>query len=153
MQRVAIAILLSACGSKTAPAPAPIDNQAPAPVAEAPFLAEGDYLCFGHFHEYLCTVRAIDGELRLDKVGGTDRYSGTLTPAGDGGFRLVGENGEGAAIDLVYERQPDGSWRAALPPELQVYGDHYTIRYKGELGSVFGSVTYGGGYDEPGAGY
>ena len=152
MKRLAILTILAACGSKTAPAPAPIENEATAPAAASAFLAEGDYLCFGHFHEYLCTVQRVDGELRLDKVGGTDRYSGTLTPAGDG-FRLVGQNGEGVAIDLLYERQPDGSWRAALPPELQVYGDHYTIRYKGELGSVFGSLTYGGGYDEPGAGY
>ena len=147
--RLAILCVLAACGSKTAP-PAPIGNEtAPTGDHRTAFLREGDYLCWGGFHEYLCLVRVVDGERHLDKVGGSDRYAGVLTPDDAGGFRLVGTNADGVALDLHFEPQADGSWRAAVPPAIGAYADHYTIRYKGELGSVFGSQTYGGGYDEP----
>ena len=148
MKRLTILCLLAACGAKSAPAE-PIGNERE-PVAEEPGqLREGDYLCWGGFHEYLCTVRVVDGAHRLDKVGGSDRYSGTISPDGAGGFRLLGTNADGVELDLHFEVQPAGSWRAAVPPALAAEADHYTMRYKVELGSVFASQPYGGGYDGP----
>lgn len=113
----------------------------------ATFLPEGDYLCWGGFHEYLCTVHANGNERRVAKVGGSDRYTGTLSSGADDTLHFVGQRADGTRLDLVYAKQADGSWRAAVPPEVRLESDYYTIRYMGELGSVFGSETYGGGYD------
>jgi hypothetical protein len=140
MKRLAL-VFLAACGSKTAP-PAPIDNTPPPD--DDVLLPDGDYLCWGGFHEYLCTVKG----QQLAKVGGSDRYSGTLVPAEGGGFRLEGAREDGTQLVLDFAPQPDGSWRAEVPVEARYESDHYTIRYMGGLGSVFGSETYGGGYDE-----
>jgi hypothetical protein len=142
-----LVLALVACGSKPAPTK-PLSNEAEG--ARTGTLVDGDYLCWGGFHEYLCTVTTIGGEQRLEKVGGTDLYKGAITPTTGGGFRLVGTNADGAALDLTFETQANGSWRASVPPSLNGYSDYYTIRYMGPAGSVFGSQTYGGGYDEGG---
>lgn len=151
MTRIALlSVLAAACGAPTSPPPEPLGNQPEPGVGEPdPFMPEGDYLCWGGFHEYLCTVQVVDGERRLDKVGGSDRYNGTITPDGRGGFRLVGRNREGVALDLSYQLQSAGAWSAQVPPGVGANADTYTIRHMGELGSVFGSQTYGGGYDQP----
>jgi hypothetical protein len=145
--RLVLVAALAACASKAA-APKPISNEAES--VSVSLMADGDYLCWGGFHEYLCTVTTIGGEQRLAKIGGTDQYVGVITPDAGGGFRLVGTKGDGTAMDLTYEKQADGSWWAAIPPSMNGYADHYTLRYMGPAGSVFGSQTYGGGYDEGG---
>ncbi len=140
-------LVLATCGPKSAPPP-PLGNEStPSSAPTARVLDDGDYLCWGGFHEYLCTVRTAGGRTRLDKVGGSDRYHGEVLAAGGSDFRLLGANDAGASFDLHFVRQADGSWRADLPGGLSGDTTYYTIRYMGALGSVFGSTTYGGGYD------
>jgi hypothetical protein len=148
MKRALPLLIVAACGSKSAP---PAENvvmnmDQEGQGGQSTFLPAGDYLCWGGFHEYLCTVVIEGGERRVAKVGGSDRYTGTLTVS-DGNLHLVGQRDDGTRLDLLYTEQPDGSWRAQLPPEVRYESDYYTIRYMGEPGSVFGSQTYGGGYD------
>lgn len=72
-----------------------------------------------------CTIRRTPaGALAFEKLGGSERFSGTLLPSDDGGFRFVGiffcPTG---ACDEVVDTQftpIDGGWKSELRPQYHV---------------------------------
>lgn len=153
-----ILVAASACGSSkksakeeapTAPAApaAPGDQPAAAPTAPAAAperLVPGDYACgFSSSAEFLCRITQ-DGEfVTLEKLGGSERFSGSLS-AGDNEGELAWTNAkaDGSPAGLTFKRQPDGSWFGEVPSDGEKLG--YRLRYLGELGSQFGGKSYGG---------
>lgn len=128
----------AAAGDRPAAAPA-------APAAPAPErLVPGDYACgFSNSAEFLCRITQ-DGEfVTLEKLGGSERFSGSLS-AGDNEGELAWTNAkaDGAPAGLTFKRQPDGSWFGEVPSDGEKLG--YRLRYLGELGSQFGGKSYGG---------
>lgn len=113
--------------------------------AEAPErLIAGDYACgFSNTAEFLCRITE-DGEfVSLEKLGGSERFSGSLS-AGDNPGELTWTNAaaEGYPPSLTFKRKADGTWFGEIPSDGEKLG--YRLRYLGELKSQFGGQAYGG---------
>lgn len=133
------------CGSSKS---RPKDAEADAPIghgeAAPPRLVAGDYACgFSTTAEFLCRITE-DGEfLTLEKLGGSERFAGSLS-AGEAEGELVWTNAaaEGSPATLTFRRQPDGTWFGEVPSDGEQLG--YRLRYLGAPGSQFGGQAYGG---------
>ena len=109
-------------------------------------LAAGDYACsFTGYPEYLCRVTGSGAQLTLEKLGGSDRFRGTLSAQGKD-VRWVNAVRDSDPAELVFQQQADGSWFAKLPSDGEVVG--YRVRALGPLGSQFGGESYGGAISE-----
>lgn len=111
----------------------------------------GDYACsFGAYPEFLCRVTEDGDFLSLEKLGGSERFSGSLSRDDSGGVRFTNAAAEGTPTDLLFVRQADGSWFAAIPADGETIG--YRLRHLGEPGSQFGGQAYAGAIGDPTAG-
>jgi hypothetical protein len=114
-------------------------------------LAAGDYACsFGAYPEFLCRVTEDGDFLSLEKLGGSERFSGSLSRDDGGGVRFTNGASEGTPAELLFVRQADGSWFAAIPADGETIG--YRLRHLGDPGSQFGGQAYAGAIGDPTAG-
>ncbi|MEZ4360279.1 MAG: hypothetical protein R3B48_08870 [Kofleriaceae bacterium] len=132
---------------QTAPAdPAPVAPLAPAAPPET--LVAGDYACsFAGYAEFLCRITVEDNFVTLEKLGGSDRFRGSMTREDDD-VRWINAAGDASPADLLFKRQPDGTWFAKVEGEGEG-GAGYRLRYLGEVGSQFGGQAYGGAIGKP----
>ncbi len=137
-----------------APVPtAPIIDAAAAPTAApaaAPeSLVAGDYACgFGSYPDFLCRITEDGNFISLEKLGGTERFSGSLSKGDEGtDIRFTNAGKDAAPAELLFKRQADGTWLALIPADGEKIG--YRLRYLGELASQFGGQTYAGAISAP----
>lgn len=148
------ALAAPGCGSSSKK-PAAAQDGEPSEVAEPAGssggndrLVAGDYACsFGSYPEFLCRV-VEDGEfVTLEKLGGSERFRGSLSRDDDGaGVRWTNAEAEGSPAELLFQPRPDGSWFAAIPADGEPLG--YRLRFLGEPGSQFGGQSYAGAIGE-----
>jgi hypothetical protein len=113
-------------------------------VAAPEQLVAGDYACaFSNTAEFLCRITEDGDFVSLEKLGGSERFSGSLS-AGDNPGEITWTNAaaEGYPPSLTFKRQADGTWFGEVPSDGEKLG--YRLRYLGELGSQFGGQAYGG---------
>jgi hypothetical protein len=140
------ALLVAGCGSSKSRAGDPEAGAvASASRSELPErLVAGDYACgFSSSAAFLCRITEEGEFLTLEKLGGTERFSGSLS-AGDVEGEVVWTNAaaEGYPATLTFKRQPDGSWFGEVPSDGEKLG--YRLRYLGAAGSQFGGQAYAG---------
>jgi hypothetical protein len=147
-------IATTALGCRSASKPAQPASKAAAPTPSAQTSAApaaGDYACnIEGYPEFLCRVTAEADFLTLEKLGGSDRWRGSLTRDGDD-VRWINAEAGAEPAELVFKPQGDGSWLAklAMPGDGDGEPLAYRLRYLGDLGSQFGGQSYAGAIGAP----
>lgn len=153
----AFALVVSACWRSTAPE-SPIGNQARGGERDL----AGDYYCSIQNDEYRyprfpCVVRRTDGRITLEKLGGSQRFRGEVTPRGDG-FAFAGElycpwGDCTQPLHGVFEPVGEGRYRARFEDGRRIVllerapdGAFGGAGYGGAAygGAVYGGASYGG---------
>lgn len=137
------------CGSSSKkPAAAENGEVEPAGASGGERLVAGDYACsFGSYPEFLCRVVEDGDFVTLEKLGGSERFRGSLSRDDEGaGIRWTNADADGSPAELLFVARPDGSWFAAIPADGETIG--YRLRLLGEPGSQFGGQSYAGAIGE-----
>jgi hypothetical protein len=109
---------------------------------ETATLDPGDYACsLGGYPEFLCRIEADGKFVSLEKLGGSERFRGSLVSAGED-IQWINAAANTDPAELVFKHQADGTWFAEIPSDGEKVG--YRLRRLGALGSQFGGESYAG---------